>query len=99
MRGTRNATIWAAALVGTLAPLPAPAQFQGLTTNGNSSALYFSSRVRQIGTNESFHSKIFRWDAAGGIQVFAEVPSEGQLRLTPAGEIDARDAARSVSRK
>jgi len=78
MRGFRKFSIPAVLCVGTLAQWPAAAQFQGLTTTGNGSVLYFSSPIRPKGTEQTFHSKIFRWDVAGGIQVFAEVQSEGQ---------------------
>ena len=64
--------------LGTLAQGPAAAQFAGLTTTGNGSVLYFSSPIRQKGTSQTFHSKIFQWDASGGIRVYAEVQSEGQ---------------------
>lgn len=47
--------------------------FQDLSTTAEGSVLYFSSPVRQKGTDQQFYSKIFRWTAAGGVQVFAEV--------------------------
>src|SRR5208283_2156841 len=78
MRGFRRSSIPAMLCVGMLAQWPAAAQFAGLATTGNGSVLYFSSPIRQKGTDQTFHSKIFQWDASGGIGVFAEVQSEGQ---------------------
>ena len=51
--------------------------FQDLATTDNGSVLYFSSPVRQTGKTQSFHSKIFRWDAADGFKVVAEVADVG----------------------
>ena len=78
MHGFLRSSIPAMLCLGMLAQWPAAAQFEGLTTTGNGSALYFSSPIRQKGTNQTFHSKIFEWDASGGIRVYAEVTSEGQ---------------------
>lgn len=52
--------------------------FQSLTTTDDGSVLYFSSPIRERDSNQTFHSKIFRWDASKGFQVVAEEPSEGQ---------------------
>src|SRR5882724_8243591 len=59
--------------------LPGVAQtFQNLSTTEDGSAVYFSSPIREKGTGQSFHSKIFRWDAAGGIRVIAESRDTGE---------------------
>ena len=39
--------------------------------------LYFSSPDRTVGSSQSFHSKIFRWDATNGFQLVADVPDPG----------------------
>lgn len=66
------------ACAAAFVPWQAAAQFQGLTTTSDGSLLYFSSPTRHRDTSQTFHSKIFRWDSAGGIRVVAEVQSEGQ---------------------
>src|SRR5579862_1103441 len=43
----------------------ASAQFNGLTTTADGSAIYFSSQLRLRGTTQSFNSKIFFLDSAG----------------------------------
>lgn len=57
-------------------PLDAQA-FKDLATNGDGSILYFSSTVREKGTEQKFYSKIFRWTAAEGVRVIAEVRDTG----------------------
>lgn len=71
MKGSRF--LWIIAV----APLVAQT-FQGLSTNDDGSVLYFSSTVREKGFDQSFHSKIFRWDAAGGMRVMAEIRDTGE---------------------
>jgi len=62
-----------------LLPLAAVAQgFSGLATNFDGSVFYFASSTRQAGTQQTFHSKIYRWDAASGIKVAAEEVDEGE---------------------
>jgi len=62
-----------------LLPLAALAQgFSGLATNFDGSVLYFASSARQTSTQQTFHSKIYRWDAASGIKVAAEEVDEGE---------------------
>jgi dipeptidyl aminopeptidase/acylaminoacyl peptidase len=59
--------------------LPLAAQaFQDLSTTEDGSVLYFASPIRQKGTNQSFNSKIYRWDAASGVRVVAEVADPGE---------------------
>ena len=53
--------------------------FQNLATTENGSVLYFSSPIRQRGTEQSLHSKIFRWDAAAGFRLVAEQRDKGQF--------------------
>ena len=58
--------------------LPAAAQaFQDLSTTADGSVLYFSSPIRQKGTDQKFYSKIFRWTAAEGVKLAAEVRDPG----------------------
>jgi uncharacterized protein (TIGR03437 family) len=78
MRIIGSSSIAAVVWVGILTPWPAAAQFLNFTTTEDGSILYFSSPNRQDGSGQTFHYKIFRWDAAGGFRVFAEVQSEGQ---------------------
>lgn len=40
--------------------------------------LYFSSPIREKGSDQSFHSKIFRWEAAGGLRIVAETRDTGE---------------------
>ena len=51
--------------------------FQDLSTTADGSVLYFSSPIRQKGTDQRFYSKIFQWTAATGVQVIAEVRNPG----------------------
>ena len=46
------------------------AQPQQLTTDHTGSVLYFSSTLALPGQSDEPHSKIFRWDANQGVQVF-----------------------------
>lgn len=50
------------------------AQPQHLTTDSTGSVLYFSSTLTQPGQSSEPHSKLFRWDAGGGIRVFLVRP-------------------------
>src|SRR3981189_3720301 len=60
-------------LSGQLLSQLLPAQsFQDPVTTADGSVLYFSTPARQKGTNQRFDSKIFRWTAATGVQLFAE---------------------------
>ena len=52
--------------------------FQDLVTNNDGSILYFASQARQIGSGQTFHSKIYRYDLAGGVRVVAEERDEGE---------------------
>ncbi len=62
--------------------LPAAAQaFQDLSTTADGSILYFASPVRQKGTDQKLYSKIFRWTAAGGVQVVAGCVIRGHRTL------------------
>ena len=76
MRSIAIATAVFAAGIGTVQPAGAQA-FQGLSTTGDGSVLYFSSPDRIAGSGESLHSKIFRWDATNGFQLVAEVADTG----------------------
>src|SRR5216684_7339549 len=68
-----------AVCVAWFCSLPGAAQtFQSLSTTEDGSAVYFSSPIREKGTGQSFHSKIFRWDPAGGIRVIAESRETGE---------------------
>jgi uncharacterized protein (TIGR03437 family) len=74
--------LWATtAVCGTWCfSVPGAAQtFQSLSTTEDGSTVYFSSPIREKGTDQSFHSKIFRWDPAGGIRVIAESPDTGEF--------------------
>src|SRR5437588_13058091 len=50
--------------------------FSGLATNRDGSVLYFSSAARMRGTSQYLHPKIFKWDAANGISLFEQRPSD-----------------------
>ena len=52
-----------------LATAPAYAQFSGLTTTGDGSAVWFSSALRQRGTDQFLWPKIFRIDGNGAALV------------------------------
>src|SRR6266704_1094870 len=52
--------------------------FQSLSTTEDGSAVYFSSPIREKGTDQSFHSKIFRWDPTGGIRLIGESRDTGE---------------------
>jgi uncharacterized protein (TIGR03437 family) len=63
---------------GLLASAVAAGQaFQGLSTTDDGSVLYFSTPDRVVGSSQSFHSKIFRWDAVNGFQLIADVADTG----------------------
>ena len=86
--------------------------FQGLSTTADGSVLYFSSSIRQKGTDQRFYSKIFQWTAATGVQVIAEVrnpgPSDGCAspdyydlhapQVSADGNVRAYTASRRVER-
>jgi len=55
-----------------LAFWPVSAQVEGLTTNADGSVLYLSTSLRQKGTDQRHHPKIYRWSEAGGLELFAE---------------------------
>ena len=46
--------------------------FNSLATNRDGSVLYFSSPARMRSTNQYLHPKIFRWNAAKGVTLFAQ---------------------------
>ncbi|MEO8129869.1 MAG: hypothetical protein ABI822_22395 [Bryobacteraceae bacterium] len=71
--------IWTLLTLGLLlCALPAAGQaFQDLATNADGSILYFASPIRQKGTDQTFYSKIFRWTAATGVVLAAEVRDPG----------------------
>jgi uncharacterized protein (TIGR03437 family) len=63
---------------GVLASTIAAAQaFQGLSTTDDGSVLYFSTPDRIVGSSQSFHPKIFRWDAVNGFQLAADAADTG----------------------
>ena len=82
--GTRQAKVPAprrTAILLVLA-LPLAAQFQHLATTADGSVLYFSISLpfRDIGAPHQ--GRIYRWDAARGIHVFAERTNEGGPTLS-----------------
>ncbi|MDQ6708618.1 MAG: hypothetical protein M3Z85_21880 [Acidobacteriota bacterium] len=48
---------------------------QNVTTD-DGSKLFFTSPDRLVGTNQSFRSKLFSWDAMNGVQLVYESPTE-----------------------
>jgi len=45
--------------------LPAAAQFESLSTTGNGSVLFFTTRLSQTGTDQPYHGKVFLVDSRG----------------------------------
>ncbi len=75
---TKISNVLGLMLLGHVLCLPAAGQaFQGLSTTAEGSILYFASPVRQKATDQKFYSKIFRWTAAEGVKLVAEVRDPG----------------------
>lgn len=73
-------------LLFTLASAPLLSQFTSLATDSTGSVLYFSTNHRQANTTQPFHGKIFRWDAASGLQLYRSIdriPFTGTLGTAP----------------
>ena len=63
---------------------------QDVTTD-DGSKLFFTSQYRLVGTNQSFRSKLFSWDAMNGVQLVYESPTEsvGNISITGDGSLSA----------
>lgn len=87
---------------------PILGQVQDLATNQDGSVLLFASTLRQLGSDQPQHLKLFRWSPDGGVQLYAqrECLPDGMLTafcalrmpsLSPDAEFAAFSAARSCS--
>ncbi len=71
-------------------PLACLAQYEYVTTD-DGSKLFFTSSERLAGTNQSFRSKLFSWDARHGVQLVYDPVTEsvGHIGITGDGSLAA----------
>jgi hypothetical protein len=50
--------------------------FEELATNRDGSILYFSTPLRQRGSQQYLHPKIFRWDSVNGVALYEQRPPD-----------------------
>jgi uncharacterized protein (TIGR03437 family) len=84
-------------LLVVLAVAPLAAQFENLATNDDGSVLYFSTKLRLRGTNQSGFFKSFVWDRQG-VRLYLErgrqvLPSSPTWPLTNHYSVEAVDVA------